>query len=86
VARNDGVPNARVPGSDLLRVSALTGRANARLRDVAASEALSARSLHRILRVARTVADLRDADATDETDVLAALSLRQEVLARGLAA
>lgn len=86
VARNGGVPNARLPGGDLLRVAALTASAGARLRDVAASEGLSARSLHRILRVARTVADLRAADAVEEADVLAALSLRQEVLARGLAA
>jgi magnesium chelatase family protein len=86
VARNGGVPNARLPGGDLLRVAALTPAAATRLRDVAATEALSARSLHRILRVARTVADLRSAEPVDETDVLAALSLRQEVSARGLAA
>jgi magnesium chelatase family protein len=86
VARNRGVPNARLPGADLLAACALSPGASARLRDVAGTEALSARSLHRLLRVARTIADLRDAPGVEELDVLAALALRQEVLARGLAA
>lgn len=84
--RNGGVANARIPGAQVVAACALTVRAATRLRDVAASERLSARSLHRVLRVARTIADLRDAPSVDEMDVIAALDLRREVLVRGLAA
>jgi magnesium chelatase family protein len=42
-----------------------------------ASGALSARGRHRVLRVARTVADLHGRDLVREADVLLALSLRQ---------
>lgn len=85
-ARNGSVPNARLPGDALLDACALTSDAATRLRDVAMSEGLSARSLHRVLRVARTVADLRDAPGVDDQDVTAALSLRDDVLVRRLAA
>ncbi len=86
LTRNGGLPNAGLPGSDLLRAAALSPTANRRLREVAASENLSARAIHRVLRVARTVADLAGRMPVDEPDVLAALSLRQDVMARGLAA
>jgi magnesium chelatase family protein len=39
--------------------------------------ALSARGRHRVLRVARTIADLEGHDRVTEADVLTALSLRQ---------
>jgi magnesium chelatase family protein len=39
--------------------------------------ALSARGRHRVLRVARTVADLREHDLVSHGDLMAALSLRQ---------
>jgi magnesium chelatase family protein len=38
---------------------------------------LSARGRHRVLRVARTIADLRQADQVSQADVLSALGLRQ---------
>jgi magnesium chelatase family protein len=38
---------------------------------------LSARGRHRVLRVARTIADLRQADRVSQADVLSALGLRQ---------
>jgi magnesium chelatase family protein len=38
---------------------------------------LSARGRHRVLRVARTIADLDRRDLVTQTDVLTALSLRQ---------
>ena len=85
-ARNAGVANARLPGPDLIAACTLTPSATNRLQEVATGEALSARSLHRVLRVARTIADLRAADRVDDEDVTAALSLRGEVLSRGLAA
>jgi magnesium chelatase family protein len=42
-----------------------------------ASGAISARGRHRVLRVARTIADLEARDRVSEADVLLALSLRQ---------
>jgi magnesium chelatase family protein len=38
---------------------------------------LSARGRHRVLRVARTIADLRQADRVSQADMLSALGLRQ---------
>ena len=38
---------------------------------------LSARGRHRVLRVARTIADLRQAEVVARADVLSALGLRQ---------
>ena len=84
--RNGGPPNARLRGADLVAACALTPAAGDLLREVGASDALSARSIHRVLRVARTIADLGHRRAVDDTDVSAALSLHQDVLGRGLAA
>lgn len=86
VARNGGLPNARLPGSALVAAAAMTPAASALLREVGAGEALSARSVHRALRVARTIADLGAREAVDETDISAALSLREDVIAPRLAA
>jgi len=84
-ARNGALPNARLPGPALLDACALTAAAAIRLRDVAQSEGLSARSLHRVLRVARTIADLRGCAHVDDEDIRAALALRDDVLVRRLA-
>jgi magnesium chelatase family protein len=56
------------------------GAARALARAYAAG-ALSARGRHRVLRVARTVADLAGRGRVSEGDVLAALSLRQRAVA-----
>lgn len=49
-----------------------------------ASGALSARGRHRVLRVARTVADLERSEAVSETHVLTALGLRQRTHAENM--
>ena len=46
---------------------------------------LSARGRHRVLRVARTIADLAGRQAVGEEDVLTALSLRQRTGAEAAA-
>ncbi|MHB8659407.1 MAG: YifB family Mg chelatase-like AAA ATPase [Solirubrobacteraceae bacterium] len=56
---------------------ALDGRAEAALGRAYASGVLSARGRMRVLRVARTIADLRGAEQVSEADVLLALSFRQ---------
>ena len=47
--------------------------------------ALSARGRHRVLRVARTIADLEDHERVTHDDVLTALGLRQRPDGRALA-
>ncbi len=76
LARNDGRPNAQLAGSAVQSACALTAAANRSLREMAADSHLTARSVHRLLRVARTIADLDGRAEVDEADVLAAGVLR----------
>ncbi len=57
-----GMPNARLGNREVLRDCALNDADNALLERAVDKLGLSARAYHRILRVARTVADL-DASA-----------------------
>ncbi len=47
---------------------------------------LSARTVHRIIRVARTIADLRQADALSSADLLEAIAFRRSPVVQKLAA
>jgi magnesium chelatase family protein len=78
--RNDGYPNGALGPAALLRACALDLRARATLMDVATRAELTARSVHRLLRVARTIADLDERPSVQARDVLAAASLRQRPL------
>jgi magnesium chelatase family protein len=64
----------------------LADGAEQRLREAYEREALSARGMHRVVRVARTIADLAGREAIAAEDVLTALGLRQERAAPALAA
>ena len=61
----------------------LDERAEVAIARAYAAGALSARGRHRVLRVARTIADLAGRDRTSESDVLLALSLRQRAAGEG---
>ncbi|HYI21377.1 MAG TPA: YifB family Mg chelatase-like AAA ATPase [Candidatus Limnocylindrales bacterium] len=74
--RNGGRPNAHLAGSAVQSACGLTASANRSLREMAADRHLTARSVHRLLRVARTIADLDGRAEVDEADVLAAGVLR----------
>jgi magnesium chelatase family protein len=85
---------ARLAGSGLLTNAALTPRllrehvradaaAHARLRSAYEQGHLSARGHHRVLRVARTIADLDGCDRVTAVHVGEALGLRQEDIAEG---
>jgi magnesium chelatase family protein len=76
VGRNGGRPNALLPGTAVLSVCALGRAATNVLEEWAAMHHLSARSMHRLLRVARTIADLDGRAAVSEHDVRAAGILR----------
>ena len=74
--RNGGVPNALLSGSAVLRLGGFDGRARRRLEDVAARQLLTARGVHRLARVARTIADLGGHAGVDDATILAAANLR----------
>ena len=61
----------------LSRHARLNDRAERVLARAYAVGALSARGRHRVVRVARTIADIESCPEIDERHVLAALSLRQ---------
>ena len=71
-ARGDGLRNARVDGAALTAVCALDRDGDTLLRAAADALQLSARGYHRVLRVARTIADLEAGGDTAETPVAAA--------------
>jgi magnesium chelatase family protein len=76
--RDTGVScNAQLEPGQLRRVVRLEERAHQVLARAYDSGALSARGRHRVLRVARTIADLDARRDVQADDVLLALSLRQ---------
>ena len=79
LARNDGHPNAALTGSAVVRLCALAPAVKSRLAELAASRKLSARGVHRVLRVARSIADLAGHTEAAEADVLAAAALREPI-------
>jgi magnesium chelatase family protein len=68
--------NATAQGPLLEQVAKPDGSALALLRDAAEAMQLSARGYHRILRVARTLADLDGADKVGRIHLAEALSYR----------
>ncbi|MEY4401211.1 MAG: hypothetical protein RL072_1076, partial [Actinomycetota bacterium] len=74
--RNGGV-NSKIAVDDLDRFAPLASAARALLRRELEAGRLSGRGLHRVRRVARTIADLHDApDVVGESHVATALQLR----------
>jgi magnesium chelatase family protein len=74
-------PNARLSPADLPRVAALAPAADRLLADAAARWSLSARAVHRTLRVARTIADLAAEEQIGAPAVAEALAFRHEAIA-----
>ena len=87
-ARARGVScNAELPARALDEVAPLTAAARAILEHRLRVGALSGRGLHRIRRVARTIADLAGAGVTvDEEHICLALGLRADVVSPEVAA
>jgi magnesium chelatase family protein len=76
-AGQEGVTvNADAEGELLEAAVALTGAAAKLVADVAARFRLSARAYHRVLRVARTIADLERADSVDRQHIAEAAGFR----------
>jgi magnesium chelatase family protein len=78
--------NAEIDAALVRRHVVLDERASAVLGRAYALGSLSARGRHRVLRVARTIADLAGRERVAEPDVLLALSLRRRGVAEEMAA
>jgi magnesium chelatase family protein len=72
--------NATLPAKALPAACSLTEKQRRRARDQAAGLGVSARGWHRVLRVARTIADLQGREALDDPDVAEAFQYRQNGL------
>ncbi|WP_102868200.1 YifB family Mg chelatase-like AAA ATPase [Pseudovibrio exalbescens] len=72
--------NAHAPPRTIEEVVALDGKAEALMADAAAKLALSARGFHRVLKLARTLADLTGEDHVGHPHVAEALSYRRNRL------
>jgi magnesium chelatase family protein len=86
LARNGGVPNARLEGRALDAVSGANRTVVDLLAALGEQGAMSARGMHRVLRIARTIADLAGRGEVAGEDVAAAAALRNDVAAQALAA
>jgi magnesium chelatase family protein len=84
--RNGGRGNALLRGRQLLRACAMERSTRTTLSAIARDLELTARSVHRVMRVARTIADLRGSASLTAEDLLAAASLRDRSLEVPLAA
>jgi magnesium chelatase family protein len=75
-----GKLNARLEAAETLGHSRIEADALTLLRRAANTRGHSARSQHRVLRVARSIADLADREAVIAADIGEALSLRWDEL------
>ena len=69
LSRNGGHPNGSLQGRRLLSACAMDRAARATLTEVARGLDLTARGVHRIMRVARTVADLQGRTSVESDEV-----------------
>ena len=83
LARNGGLPNAALLGGRLVAACALDTGARRALEELGARLELTGRGVHRLLRVARTIADLRAGAAVAVDDLAAAAALRDRALEQG---
>jgi magnesium chelatase family protein len=87
LARNDGVPNGRLGGRALRDACGLDGGATTRAVLLSEREGLSGRGTDRLLRVARTIADLagRPVVVAQDLDEAARFRIPADRFALGLA-
>ena len=81
--RNGGYPNAALRGQRLLAVCGLDRRVRASMKDLGVQLELTGRGVHRLLRVARTIADLRGGAVVKSEDLAAAAAIRDRSVEQG---
>lgn len=81
--RREGAMNALVPPREIMEICRLSEAGSRLLEDGIGRYGLSARSVHRTLRVARTIADLAFRDHPGAREVAEALRLRVGLAVRG---
>jgi magnesium chelatase family protein len=86
LGRNRGRVNALLPGAAVSRACGLSNPAERLVSDLARGSGLSARGVHRLMRVSRTVADLAGRISVAEEDILAAALLRDPTTFESVAA
>lgn len=69
-------PNAHLPGGAVVSACRLGPSQERLMRDLASASGMTARGVHRVLRVARTIADLGGRERVADDDLLAAAGLR----------
>ena len=77
--------NGEMDARTVQRLAGLSDGAECELGRAYAAGLLSARGRHRVLRVARTIADLAGRERVSRSDVLTALGLRQRTVGEVLA-
>jgi magnesium chelatase family protein len=74
-----GKPNARLVAGEVDRHCTRTAATESLLAQAMSRWSLSARGYHRVLKGARTIADVADCDAIDEAHVAEAIGYRREL-------
>jgi magnesium chelatase family protein len=74
-----GKPNARLVPAEVDRHCTRTAATESLLAQAMSRWSLSARGYHRVLKVARTIADVADCEAIDEAHVAEAIGYRREL-------
>ncbi len=75
-----GKTNAELEAGEVDRLCATSNEAGTLLRQAISRLGLSARAYHRVLRIARTIADLAESDAIDTAHVAEAIQYRRNAL------
>ncbi|MGC1816254.1 MAG: ATP-dependent protease, partial [Casimicrobiaceae bacterium] len=74
-----GKPNARLLPAEVERHCALSAPAERLLAQAMSKLFLSARGHHRVVKVARTIADIADSDSIEDAHVAEAIGYRRDV-------